>query len=151
MQQLTYKLPSNEIERLAVLRRYEILDTPPDGSFDRITSICAKIFNVPIALVTLVDEDRIWFKSRFGLDAEQVDREEGLCASAIMDPGLYVVNNAALDARTLANPLVAGELGLRFYAAAPLRTHDGFGLGNLCIIDKQPREFSAHQLEMLQD
>lgn len=151
MKQLTCEIPANETGRLGALRRYEILDSPPDGSFDRITAICARLFKVPVALVTLVDEDRIWFKSRFGLDADQVDREAGLCASAILNEEVYVVTNAAMDPRTLANPLVAGAMGLRFYAAAPLRTHDGYSLGNLCIIDKEPRDLSADQQATLKD
>lgn len=143
-------LAPNEEARLEALRRYAVLDTPPDGSFDRITAIAAKLFATPIALVSLVDEDRIWFKSKYGLDADQIDRAPGLCASAIMHPDVYVVKNAAEDARTLSNPLVAGSMGFRFYAAAPLTTHDGFQLGTLCIIDKEPREFTNEQETLLQ-
>src|ERR1700677_3194866 len=122
-------LPENELERLDALRRYGILDTPPDGAFDHITGLAAGFFQVPIAIVSLVDHDRIWFKSHYGLEVEQVERDNGLCASAILSPDLYYIRDAVKDARTLANPLVAGALGLRFYAAAPLRTHDGFNLG----------------------
>ena len=132
-----------ESERLASLRSYEILDTPPDGAFDRITALAARHFGVPIALVSMVDEDRIWFKSRYGLDADEIPRSPGLCASVIFSDSAYVVKNAIEDPRTLANPLVAGELGLRFYAAAPLITHDGFRLGTINIIDFHPREFDA--------
>ena len=139
----------NEEGRMAALRRYAVLDTPPDGSFDRITAIAASLFEVPIALVSLVDEHRIWFKSKFGLDATQIDRAPGLCASAIMHPEVYVVKNAAEDARTLSNPLVAGSMGFRFYAAAPLITHDGFQLGTLCVIDKEPRDFTTEQETLL--
>ncbi|MBA2626503.1 MAG: GAF domain-containing protein [Gemmatimonadales bacterium] len=138
-----------EAERLAALRSYEILDTPSDGAFDRIASLAARYFDAPIALVTLVDEDRIWFKSRHGLDAEQIPRSPGLCASAILSDAAYVVRNAIEDIRTLANPLVAGEMGLRFYAAAPLITHDGHRLGTLNIIDFKPREFGAESVEAL--
>jgi len=126
----------NESERLERLRRYEILDTPPDGAFDRITAIAARFLRVPIALVTLVDRDRIWFKSRYGLDVEQIDREPGLCASAIWQDDVYEIPNTLEDPRTIAHPLVSGPLGLRFYAAAPLKTHDGYNLGTLCIIDR---------------
>lgn len=147
----TSELIEKETARLDALRRYAVLDTPPDGSFDRITAIAAKLFKTPIALVSLVDEDRIWFKSKFGLDAAQIDRAPGLCASCIMDSEVYVVTNAAEDARTLANPLVAGSMGLRFYAAAPLITNDGHRLGTICIIDKEPRSFSAEQETTLQD
>lgn len=132
-----------EIERLAALRSYEILDTPPDGAFDRITALAARHFHVPVALVSLVDEDRIWFKSRHGLDADQIPRSPGLCASVIFSDEAYVVRNALEDPRTLANPLVAGAMGLRFYAAVPLVTHDGHRLGTMNIIDFVPRELDA--------
>lgn len=143
--------PPDETARLRALARYEIMDTPPDGSFDRITAICARLFHVPIALVSLVDHDRIWFKSRFGLDASQIGRDPGLCASAILSPEVYVVNDATIDVRTLANPLVSGGMGLRFYAAAPLTTTDGHQLGTLCLLDTRPREFSANEQQTLQD
>src|SRR6478672_11656696 len=111
-----------EIHRMEALRRYDILDTPPDGNFDNITALAARLLKVPIALTTLVDTDRVWFKSRHGLEVEQIDRVPGLCASAILDGIPYVVEDARFDPRTLANPLVAGEFGLRFYAAVPLTT-----------------------------
>ena len=99
----------DEQGRLEAIRRYDILDTPPDGAFDRVTALAAQIFDVPIALVTIVDHDRIWFKSRYGLDGvEQIDRDPGLCASAILDDAPYVVEEARKDPRTLANPLVSG-------------------------------------------
>ncbi|CAN5924287.1 hypothetical protein BH11MYX4_BH11MYX4_53890 [soil metagenome] len=142
-------IPIDEVERLEALRRYKILDTPPDGAFDQITAMAAALFRVPIAIVSLVDHDRIWFKSRTGLDAREVGREPGLCASAILSPELYRVSDTKLDARTLTNPLVTGELGLRFYAAAPLRTHDGFNLGTLCVSDREPRELTAAEGDML--
>jgi PAS domain S-box-containing protein len=142
-------LPENEAGRLEALRRYAILDTPPDGAFDHITAVAADLFKVPIAIVSLVDHDRIWFKSKFGLDARQIDREPGLCASAILSPDVYHVRDAVSDPRTLANPLVAGEFGLRFYAAAPLRTHEGFNLGTVCILDKKPRDLSPSESELL--
>ncbi|MDQ6823775.1 MAG: SpoIIE family protein phosphatase [Candidatus Eremiobacteraeota bacterium] len=139
-------IPSNDRERLAAVRRYDVLDTPPDGTFDRITALAARIFNVPIALVTIVDEDRIWFKSRFGLDGvQEIPRDPGLCASAICGDATYIVESARSDPRTLANPLVAGEFGLQFYAAVPLRTSDGFGLGNLVLIDRKPRTLTAEE------
>ena len=145
MSQTVCEYPVNEKERIAALRRYEILDTPPDGSFDHLTRLAAYIFNVPIAIISLVDHDRIWFKSRFGVEAEQLDRAPGLCASAILSDNLYVVDHAAEDARTLSNPLVTGALGLRFYAAAPLHTQDGYNLGTFCVIDKKPRYFTEEQ------
>ena len=145
----TLKLPNNETKRLEALSRYAILDTPPDGSFDCLTKIAASYFNVPIAIISLVDADRIWFKSHFGVDAKQVDRVPGLCSSAILQDDVYIVESALDDVRTLANPLVTGQLGLRFYAAAPLKTSDGFNLGTVCVADKKPRYFSAEQQAML--
>jgi diguanylate cyclase (GGDEF)-like protein/PAS domain S-box-containing protein len=142
---------ANESERLERLRCYEILDTPPDGAFDRITAIAARFFRVPIALVSLVDHDRIWFKSRYGLDVEQIAREPGLSASAIWQDDVYEIRNALEDPRTIGNRLVSGALGLRFYAAAPLKTPDGYNLGTLCIIDKHPRELSPEDKDTLAD
>jgi PAS domain S-box-containing protein len=142
-------LPPNEPERLDALHRYQILDTPPDGAFDHLTAVAAALFRVPIAIVSLVDHDRIWFKSHRGLDVSEMEREPGLCASAIFSPDVYHIRDAAADARALANPLVAGGFGLRFYAAAPLRTHDGFNLGTLCIMDRKARELSMSEAEML--
>jgi GAF domain-containing protein len=142
----------NESQRLAAVRRYDVLDTPPDGAFDRVTALAARLFEVPIALVTIVDHDRIWFKSAEGLSGvEQIDREPGLCASAILGHEAWVIEDAGLDARALANPLVAGEFGLRFYAGSPLRTHDGHNLGTLCVIDRVPREFSGEQVVVLDE
>ena len=138
-----------EKERLANLYKYEILDTPADGYFDDITSLSTKIFNVPISIITLVDTDRIWFKSAFGIDGEQISRDPGLCSSAIMSDDIYIVENASIDPRTLTNPLVSGVLGLRFYAAAPLKSKDGYNLGTLCIIDKKPRTFSNEERRLL--
>jgi GAF domain-containing protein len=141
----------NETARLEALRKFEVLDTPPDGAFDRITALAAKMFNMPIAIISLVDEDRIWFKSASGLTVNQIDREPGLCASAILSDEVYVVENARKDPRTLANPLVASEFGLQFYAAAPLTTREGHKLGTFCIIDKKPRYLNEQQKEMLRD
>ena len=141
--------PEQEQRRLAALRRYAILDTPPDGAFDRITAMAAKLCDVPISIVSLVDHDRIWFKSHHGLQVAQIGRDPGLCASAILDHRPWVVNDARADRRALANPLVAGEFGLRFYVGVPLRSHDGFNLGTLCVIDREPRTITEQQLELL--
>lgn len=133
------------------MRRYDILDTPPDGAFDRITALAARRLGVPIAIVSIVDEDRIWFKSHHGLPVRQIDREPGLCASAILGDTPYLIEDARKDPRSLANPLVAGEFGLRFYAAVPLATGDGHNLGTLCVIDKEPRKIEGADLEDLKD
>ncbi|MEO6131622.1 MAG: GAF domain-containing protein [Saprospiraceae bacterium] len=138
-----------EATRLENLHKYEILDTPGDGYFDEITSLATKIFNVPISIITLVDTDRIWFKSSFGLDIEQIPRDPGLCSSAILSDNIYIVEDARQDPRTIANPLVAGIMGLQFYAAAPLKSKDGYNLGTLCIIDKFPRILDAKETSML--
>jgi two-component sensor histidine kinase len=145
-------IPLNEPQRMAAVKRYEILDTPADGSFDRVTALAARRFNVPISIISIVDHDRIWFKSHHGLaGVHQIDREPGLCASAILGDDPYLLPDAATDVRSLANPLVAGDFGLRFYAGVPLRTSDGFNLGTLCVIDKEPRPITTEQIEDLKD
>ncbi len=140
-----------EVKRMAAVRRYDVLDTPADGTFDRITALAARVFGVPIAIVSIVDTDRIWFKSRHGLDVEQIERGPGLCSSAILQRQPWVVTDADADPRTLVNPLVAGEFGLRFYAGVPLTTHDGHNLGILCVIDYQSREDTADEVATLTD
>lgn len=142
--------PALEARRMAAVRRYDILDTPPDGSFDHITALAASLFSTPISIISIVDHDRIWFKSRHGLDVPQIGRDPGLCASAIMQDSPYLLGDARLDPRSLGNPLVAGEFGLRFYLAAPLRTSDGFNLGTLNVIDREPRTVTAQQIERLE-
>lgn len=146
-----HNLIPKEAARLAAVRRYDILDSPPDGAFDRITALAARRLKAPIAIISIVDEDRIWFKSHHGLPVEQIDREPGLCASAIMGDTPYLVEDARKDPRSLANALVAGDFGLRFYAAVPLTTSDGYNLGTLCVIDKEPRLIDDDQIEDLKD
>lgn len=143
--------PANEASRLAAIRRYDVLDTPPDGAFERVTRLAARLLGTPIAIVSIVDEDRIWFKSKYGLDIDQIDRVPGLCASAILHDEPWIVDDARNDPRTLANPLVASSFGLQFYAGAPLRTHDGFNLGTLCVIDREPREVDGEEKQILID
>ncbi len=145
----TCEMPDNETQRIEALKKYNILDTPADGSFDRITSLASAIFQVPVAIVSLVDTDRIWFKSHHGLSVSQLNRDPGLCASAILSDDIYIIENAKDDPRSLANPLVAGEFGLGFYAAVPLQTEENYNLGTLCIIDKAPRTFSDEDKEIL--
>lgn len=137
--------------RLAAVRRYDVLDTPPDGAFDRITAIAARIFGVPISIISIVDTDRIWFKSHHGIDVDEIGRDSGLCASAVCQIEPWIVNDALVDVRTVDNPLVAGELGLRFYFGVPLTTSDGFNLGTLNVIDFEPREVTANEIETLTD
>lgn len=142
---------SAEAARLAAVRRYDILDTPPDGAFDRIARIAQTVFGTPIAIVSIVDSDRIWFKSHLGTDATETTREPGLCASAILTDAAYCITDARTDIRSLANPLVAGEFGLRFYAAAPLMTSDGFALGTICVVDRRPRSVTADETLILSE
>lgn len=144
-------IPENEPARMAAVHRYDILDSPPDGAFDRITALAARLFSVPIAIVSVVDHDRIWFKSHHGLEIDQLDRDAGLCASAILHEGPWIIEDAAVDVRALSNPLVAGEFGLRFYAGIPLRTRDGFNLGTLCILDREPRTLDTQDVKALED
>ncbi len=144
-------MPADEAGRQAAVNRYDVLDTPEDGAFDRITALAARHFGVPISIVSIVDHDRIWFKSHHGLEVQEIDRDPGLCASAIMQYEPWILEDAAADPRSLANPLVAGEFGLRFYAGAPLTTRDGYNLGTLCIIGQEPRTLSAEEAETLQD
>jgi len=144
-------IPENEAARMAAVQRYEILDTPPDGSFDRVTAIAARRFDVPISIISIVDHDRIWFKSHHGLDVKEIGRDPGLCASAILTNKAHVLVDASTDPRSLANPLVAGDFGLRFYAGVPLHTSDGFNLGTLCVIDKEPRPVDKDEIDDLTD
>lgn len=140
-----------EARRIEAVRRYDILDTPPDGSFDRITALAARMLGTPIAIVSIVDTDRIWFKSHHGLEVQQISRDPGLCASAIMHNGPWLVNDALIDLRTVTNPLVAGEFGLGFYLGVPLQTYDGFNLGTLCVLDFQPRTVTEDLIDHLKD
>lgn len=139
-----------DVERLAAVVRYEILDAPRDGSFDDIAAVAAAAYGVPIATVSIVDSDRVWFAATHGLDGvAQISAEPGLCASAVLADELYLVTDAALDPRTLDHPLVRGEFGLGFYAAAPIRTSDGHALGTVNIIDRAARDMPAESLVLL--
>jgi signal transduction histidine kinase len=144
-------LTSVEDERIKTLRRYDMLDTPPDGSFDKLTKLAANLLKVPIAIISLVDKERIWFKSRYGLETQQIDREDGLCASAILTEDFYMVENALTDPRTMGNHLVVGGFGLKFYAAYPLKTKDGFNLGTFCVISKEARTLTNEEADILRD
>ncbi|HEY9858910.1 MAG TPA: PAS domain-containing protein [Candidatus Obscuribacterales bacterium] len=145
-------LPANEAERLAALRRYNILDTPPEVAFDRITTLAARLFNVPIALVSLVDESRTWFKSCYGFDQSEVPRNISICGLTLLYNEVVVVPDAQQDDRFACNPLVQGETGLRFYAGAPLLTPEGLKLGALCLLDTKPRQaLSDEQKAILAD
>jgi sigma-B regulation protein RsbU (phosphoserine phosphatase) len=145
------RLGPDERARLAAVQRYDILDTPPDGAFDRVASLAARVFDVPIATVTIVDHDRIWFKATHGIDVDEVGRDPGLCASAILQADPYIVTDVIDDPRCFENPLVRGELGVRFYAAAQITTPDGHNLGTVNVIGTQPRQVTAEEIATLQD
>ncbi len=142
-------VPKNEKKRLEVLWQYELLDTIPEGAFDDLTALAAHICEAPIALITLVDENRQWFKSRFGISVAETTRDISFCAHAILQNDLFIVPDALKDARFAHNPLVTSEPNIRFYAGAPLITPDGHALGTLCVIDKVPRELRPDQQQAL--
>lgn len=141
--------PANELQRLAALRRYMLLDTLPEPEFDRITSLVAQLLDMPIALMTLIDEDRQWFKSAIGIEGSETSRDTAFCAHAIHDRAPLVVPDAHLDERFFDNPYVVGDPEVRFYAGAPLTTSEGFALGTLCVIDRKPRALTPQQLTLL--
>jgi anti-sigma regulatory factor (Ser/Thr protein kinase) len=142
-------MATDEPARLAALHRYRILDTEPEQRFDDLTLLASQICDTPISLITLIDSDRQWFKSRVGLDVEETSRGVAFCAHAIRQPGIMQVSDAAGDARFRDNPFVTGEPNIRFYAGAPLITPDGHALGTLCVIDVKPRHLSDGQLRAL--
>jgi len=142
-------VPANETERLATLRAYKILDTKPEERFDELTKLAALICGVPISLISLIDTDRQWFKSKFGLSLEETPRAQAFCTHAIMQPEMFVVPDATQDERFAQNPLVTGDLHVRFYAGAPLAARDGHLLGTLCVIDHEPHTLSEAQKEAL--
>ncbi len=141
--------PANEPERLAALRAYEVLDTPMEAAFDALARLAAHVLEVPIALISLVDADRQWFKARYGLDVPQLDRNVSFCGHVVADDAPLIVSDAFADERFHDNPVVTGEPHVRFYAGMPLRSPAGLPLGSLCAIDHVPREPSPEQLEML--
>jgi diguanylate cyclase (GGDEF)-like protein len=140
-----------EERRLAALRSYDILDTPPEPQFDRIVRIAAELLQMPISLVTLIDSSRQWFKAKHGLDADETPRSAAFCNHAIEGHDVMVVENALDDQRFADNPLVTAAPNIRFYAGAPLRTKQGYNLGTLCVFDCRPRTLSVRQQHILED
>ena len=142
-------IPTNDSTRLKVLWQYDVLDTVPEEVFDDLTDLAAHICETPIALISLVDENRQWFKSRIGTTVSETSRDVSFCAHAILNDGLLVVPDATKDPRFKNNPLVTGPQKIRFYAGAPLITPDGHALGTLCVLDNKPRHLRAEQKQAL--
>lgn len=142
-------LPKNEAKRLKVLWQYDVLDTVPEEVFDDLTDLAAHICEAPIALISLVDENRQWFKSRVGISAKETSRDISFCAHAILQNGLFVISDATKDPRFRDNPSVTGSPKIRFYAGVPLKSPDGFPLGTLCVVDKKPRQLRPEQKRAL--
>lgn len=146
----TAPLPSNEEQRLARLRGLGVLDTLPQKAFDDISALAQVICGTPVALITLIDRDRQWFKSRVGVDMTETARELAFCSHAILDPDhVMVVEDMSQDPRFQHNPLVTGPTNVRFYAGAPIVTHDGFALGTVCVVDQMSRQLHSVQLSAL--
>ncbi len=141
--------PANEHQRLDALERLNILDTPPEERFDHITRIAARIFDVPIALVSLVDQGRQWFKSAQGLHVRSTSRDISFCGHAILQDGILEITDAVDDPRFMDNPLVTADPNIRFYAGCPIRTASGLKIGTLCLIDRSPKELSAEEKQQL--
>jgi anti-sigma regulatory factor (Ser/Thr protein kinase) len=141
--------PVDEQARLAALRRYRILDTDPERAFDDLTMLASHICGTPMALITLIDEDRQWFKSEVGVGIRETERSIAFCTHAITQPGIMEVPDARDDDRFRHNPMVVGVPHIRFYAGAPLITPDGHGLGTLCVVDTKPRRLTAEQAQAL--
>lgn len=146
------ELPANEAARIDALHSLRILDTPREERFDRLTRLARRLFDVPMAVVTMIDVHRQWFKSCVGMgDATETSRDVSFCAHAILHEGLTVVPDARLDPRFVDNPQVTGEPFIRFYAGCPIKSESGYTLGTLCLVDTRPRAFEADEQALLKD
>jgi GAF domain-containing protein len=141
--------PKNEVQRIKILWEYDVLDSAPEQIFDDFTSLAALICEAPISLITLVDEERQWFKSKFGVSLNETSRDVSMCAHAILQKDLFIVPDATKDARFKDNPLVVSAPKIRFYAGAPLISPDGHALGTLCVVDKVARQLTERQQQAL--
>ena len=146
---MTAPVPRNEAKRLKVLWQYDVLDTVPEEVFDDLTELAAYICEAPIAMISLIDEDRQWFKAKVGVSVNETCRDISFCAHAIVNEGLFVVPDASRDERFKHNPLVTADPRIRFYAGAPLITPDGHAMGTLCVLDKVPRALRPEQEKAL--
>jgi len=144
-------IPQNEAERLHALRALQILDSSHEERFDRVTRLARRLFGVPISLVSLIDEDRQWFKSAQGLEVAETSREVSFCGHAINQTGLFIVPNALDDERFQDNPLVTDAPNIRFYAGYVLKIRQGINIGTLCLIDSKPRDMDEEDRQLLQD
>jgi len=142
-------LKTNETRRLKVLWQYDVLDTVPEEVFDDLTELAARICEAPIALISLIDEDRQWFKAKVGVTLNETSRDISFCSHAIKQHDLFIIPDATQDERFANNPLVISDPKIRFYAGAPLITPDGYALGTLCVIDKVPRDLRPEQKQAL--
>ncbi len=143
------KLPENELGRMHALNEYQILDTMAEQCLDDLVLLASKICEAPVSIISLIDESRSWFKSSYGVPRGEVERKYSICSHAILQQDIFIIEDTLLDERFHDNPTVKSDLGIRFYAGAPLKTYDGFNLGTLCVLDSKPRQLTSDQCQAL--